>query len=262
MAQKLRTPTATPSAASDRRTFLKSLVLAVPLGRSVGRATAQSTGSYPPGYDTNSVDAERALTQHTRGVTGSTSVRTGLLYVVTANGGATDQSIEVWTDYQRKEQLVDAEAVYVTGQRYAVDGMVYTKKAVSYAETVSYDRTPGDILVERSTGADILEKFLPYLDFELAARTIENGYHRFTYSVTSFDTGSFTIYMRRAKTVRSATGSLTVDERGRIHDFAFELDAWGDDGNPLTVETAVELEGFGRTTVAQPEWVQAEFRAV
>lgn len=244
---------------SDRRTFLKSLAFAAPLGQPLRWAAARFDCSYPRGYDTGRVDAARALTQHTRGVTDSPSTHTNLSYAATANGGASIHNGEAWTDNQRLVQLVDAQAVYVTGQRYAADGIVYTKKVISYADTVSYDRTRGDILVEQSTGADILKKFLPFLDFELQKTINEDGQCLFTYEATDLDTDSFTFNLRRAETVRSYTSSLTVDERGRIRNFAFDLDAWGDDGNPLTAKTVVELDDFGQATVQEPEWVQTKF---
>lgn len=260
MAPNSRLLTPTSSVVHDRRTFLKSLALAAPLGQPRRWTTRRSAVPYPPGYDVDYIDVTRALAQHTRSVTASESVHTTLSYAATANGGATIRDVEAWTDYQRHLQLVDATAVYATGQRYTVDGRVYTKTAVSYADTLSYDRSRGDILVDRSTGTDVLERFLPYLDIELHKTATEDGQHLFTYDAVDLDTSSFTMFLRQVDTIRSNTGSLTVDAQGRIRTFTFDLDAWGDDGNPLTVETVLSLDGFGQTTVRQPDWVQTEFQ--
>lgn len=260
MAHQSSEPVDDESPGSGRRTFLKSLALAAPLGGPIGRAATRPTNPPPPGYGDDHVDAARALAQHERSVTDSSSARTNFSYMVTANGGASVRIVEAWTDYRRPAQLVNAKAVYSTGQRYVADGEVYTKISSSYDETPDYDRTRGDILVNRSTGTDVLEKFLPALDFQLDDTATRDGLHRYAYEATDFDAESFTIYLREPKTVRSYDASLTVDERGRIHHFPFTLDATGDDGNPLTVEASVELDGFDRTTVRQPEWVRTEFQ--
>lgn len=236
------------------------LVSGLALSTVVSGVAAPTAVSYPPGYDAHHVNSTRALTQHTNAVTASTSVHTNLSYVATASGGASIHHVEAWTDYEQDTQLVDARAIYATGRRYTADGIVYTNVSVTSAENARYDRKPGDILTNRSTGTDTLAKVLPYLDFELQKTTVENGQRLFTYRATNFDSERFSIITRYAETVRSYNATLTVDERGRIHTFTFDLDAWGDDGNLLTVETSINLNGFGRTTVPQPEWVRTEFQ--
>lgn len=247
-----------------RRNVLRNGALAVG-GLSFGATDFSRWGvseppdSYPTGYDADGVDASRALAQHDQAVIESPSVQTNLSYEATANGGASIHIFETWTDLQRHVQLVNAKAIAGSGQRYAEDGMVYTKKKSSYTDNVSYDRTHGDILTERATGADVLEQVFSYLEFTLHETTTENDQSQFTYEATDFDTESFTIYLRQVETIRSFTASLTVDEQGRIHDFRFELDSWADDGNLLTVETAIELDSFGNTSVERPDWVDDEF---
>lgn len=220
---------------------------------------ATAANATPAGYGPDHIDAGTAIARHHGSVVASSSVHTALTYEATANGGASVRGVEAWTNFSRNAQRVTARAVYTSAEQYVADGVRYTNTSVSYADAPRYDRTEGDLRANRSTGRDVLSTFLPYVDFSLRQATTEGDARLFTYEATGFDADSFGIYERDVASVRSVDATLVVDERGRIRAFTFALDATADDGNPLTVEVSLELDGFGETTVRRPAWVGDEF---
>lgn len=273
---------AVPAGADDRPTLDDRTPVSFADGPNATAANASSADATvtaatvadatPAGYAPDRVDARVAVPRHHREVVASSSVHTTLTYEATANGGASVRGVEAWTNFSRGVQRATAQAVYTSAEQYVADGVRYTNTSVSYGDGPRYDRAAGDLRANRSTGRDVLARFLPYLEFSLRnvsprnatteGATVEDGARLVTYEATGFDADEFSIYTREVASVRSANATLVVDEQGRIRTFEFDLDATGDDGNPLTVEVSLSLDGFGTTDVERPAWVGEEFGRV